>query len=87
MIHLLPSFKLDEQKTELIFVLDRSGSMGGESIGLAKKALSVCSRSSFFTFTNCSNSFSSYFSIPCLPIATSTSLDSDPGTSYCFRPV
>lgn len=41
MIHLLPSFKLDEQKTELIFMLDRSGSMMGGSIDLAKKALSV----------------------------------------------
>ncbi|CAL8097329.1 unnamed protein product [Orchesella dallaii] len=39
MVHLVPSFKLDEQKTELIFVLDRSGSMMGQSIELAKKAL------------------------------------------------
>ncbi len=41
MLHLVPSFKLDEQKTELIFVLDRSGSMMGQSIDLAKKALLV----------------------------------------------
>ncbi|CAL8104254.1 unnamed protein product [Orchesella dallaii] len=39
MVHLIPSFKLDEQKTELIFVLDRSGSMNGQSIRLAKEAL------------------------------------------------
>ncbi|XP_037040285.1 von Willebrand factor A domain-containing protein 5A-like [Bradysia coprophila] len=41
MIHLLPSFKLDEQKTELIFVLDRSGSMLGPSIRSAKEALTL----------------------------------------------
>lgn len=41
MVHMVPSFKLDEQKTELIFVLDRSGSMMGQSIELAKKALLV----------------------------------------------
>ncbi|CAL8143672.1 unnamed protein product [Orchesella dallaii] len=39
MLHLIPSFKLDEIKTELIFVLDRSGSMMGQSIELAKNAL------------------------------------------------
>ncbi|CAL8104245.1 unnamed protein product [Orchesella dallaii] len=39
MVHLIPSFKLDEQKTELIFVLDRSGSMKGQRIRLAKEAL------------------------------------------------
>lgn len=44
MVYLLPSFKLDEQKTELIFVLDRSGSMMGQSINLAKKALLVSAR-------------------------------------------
>ncbi|XP_037045008.1 von Willebrand factor A domain-containing protein 5A-like [Bradysia coprophila] len=39
MVYLIPSFKLDEQKTELIFVVDRSMSMMGDSISLAKKAL------------------------------------------------
>lgn len=41
MVHLVPSFKLDEQKTEIIFVLDRSGSMMGQSIDLARKAMLV----------------------------------------------
>ncbi|CAG7721881.1 unnamed protein product [Allacma fusca] len=41
MAHLIPSFKLDEQNAELIFVLDRSGSMQGQSIDLAKKALTL----------------------------------------------
>ncbi|XP_037026786.1 von Willebrand factor A domain-containing protein 5A-like [Bradysia coprophila] len=39
MIHLLPSFKLCDLKPELIFVLDRSGSMMGRSIALAREAL------------------------------------------------
>ncbi|CAL8124348.1 unnamed protein product [Orchesella dallaii] len=41
MIHLIPSFKLKEVKVELMFVLDCSGSMVGESITLAKKALLI----------------------------------------------
>jgi len=41
MLSLVPSFKLKELKVELIFVVDRSGSMDGEGIEQAKKALLV----------------------------------------------
>ena len=41
MLSLVPSYKLAEQKTELIFVVDRSGSMQGEGIQQAKQALTV----------------------------------------------
>lgn len=38
---LAPSSKFDDQKFEFIFVLDRSGSMGGNNILLARRALAV----------------------------------------------
>jgi hypothetical protein len=41
MAHLIPDFVLKDQKVELIFILDRSGSMMGQSIELAKQALAV----------------------------------------------
>ena len=41
LVSLIPSFKLDEQKVELIFLVDRSGSMGGQSMEQAKKALEL----------------------------------------------
>ena len=41
MVSLVPNFELDEQLTELIFLVDRSGSMGGSSIEQAKKALEL----------------------------------------------
>ena len=39
LVSLIPSFKLDNQNVELIFLVDRSGSMGGESMNQAKRAL------------------------------------------------
>lgn len=41
MLQLMPTFQLTEQKAELIFVLDQSGSMAGLSIELAKRTLLV----------------------------------------------
>ena len=41
MLSIVPSFKLADQKTELIFLVDRSGSMGGDGIEQAKRALTV----------------------------------------------
>ena len=41
MVSLIPSFQLDQQKTELIFLVDRSGSMGGSSMELAIEALKL----------------------------------------------
>ncbi len=39
MVSLIPSFRLKEQKCEIIFLVDRSGSMGGTAIQEAKQAL------------------------------------------------
>jgi len=41
MLSILPKFEQKEHKAELIFVIDRSGSMGGDGIKQAKKALLV----------------------------------------------
>ena len=41
MLSIVPSFKLAEKKTELIFVVDRSGSMQGQGIEQARQALKV----------------------------------------------
>lgn len=41
MAHMIPSFALPEEKAELVILLDRSGSMGGDSIRLAGAALQV----------------------------------------------
>ncbi|XP_035700370.1 von Willebrand factor A domain-containing protein DDB_G0292740 [Folsomia candida] len=41
MTHLIPSFALNEEKVELIILVDRSGSMGGYSIRMASAALQL----------------------------------------------
>ena len=41
MLSLVPSFKLEDQPVELIFLVDRSGSMSGSSIVQAKQALNL----------------------------------------------
>jgi len=42
MFHMIPSFKLKaEQKPEFIILIDRSRSMDGKSIHLAKQAVAV----------------------------------------------
>lgn len=74
MLSLVPSFKLAEQKTELIFLVDRSGSMDGQGIEQAKQALKVLQFAFVFfkkklpivTFFKIIYSF---FFIPCLLIA------------------
>ena len=47
MLSLIPSFQLDQQKTELIFLVDRSGSMDGSSMKLAKEGPTFSSSISF----------------------------------------
>ena len=41
MVSLVPNFELNEQLTEIIFLVDRSGSMSGSSMNQAKKALEL----------------------------------------------
>ncbi len=41
MVSLVPSFRLKEHPVELVFLVDRSGSMGGSGITQAKKALQL----------------------------------------------
>ena len=41
MVSLVPSFSLKEQKCEIVFLVDRSGSMGGSSMEQAKQALTL----------------------------------------------
>lgn len=41
MITLAPHIELDDERCELIFVVDRSGSMGGTKIDQARKAMNV----------------------------------------------
>merc|ERR1711988_1280529 len=68
MVSLIPSFRLDEQKTELIFLVDRSGSMGWNqesSIEQAKKALQLFLHSMpsdcYFNIWSFGSNFSSLF--------------------------
>ena len=69
MVSLIPSFQLDEQKTELIFLVDRSGSMGGwdleSSIEQAKKSLQLFLHSMpsdcYFNIWSFGSNFSSLF--------------------------
>jgi hypothetical protein len=65
MVSLIPSFQLDQQKTELIFLVDRSGSMGGSSMELAKEALKLFLHSMpvdcYFNIWSFGSDFSSLF--------------------------
>ena len=65
LVSLIPSFKLDEQDVEVIFLVDRSGSMGGESMQQAKKALQLflhsIPTSCYFNIWSFGSRFSSMF--------------------------
>jgi len=65
MVSLIPSFQLDQQKTELIFLVDRSGSMDGSSMDLAKEALKLFLHSMpvdcYFNIWSFGSNFSSLF--------------------------
>jgi len=65
MVSLIPSFQLDQQKTELIFLVDRSGSMDGSSMELAKEALQLFLHSMpmdcYFNIWSFGSHFSSLF--------------------------
>ena len=65
LVSLIPSFKLDNQNVELIFLVDRSGSMGGESINQAKGALELFLHSipadCYFNIWSFGSRFSSLF--------------------------
>jgi hypothetical protein len=54
MLSLVPwcSLKAAEQKVELIFLVDRSGSMEGKGIQQAKRALKVRNGNPAFSFLN-----------------------------------
>ena len=65
MVSVIPSFQMDQGKNELIFLVDRSGSMGGSSIQLAKEALKLFLHSMpvdcFFNIYSFGSHFSSLF--------------------------
>ena len=65
MVSLIPSFKLQTQKCELIFLVDRSGSMSGRSMNLAKEALQLFLHSlpvdCYFNIVSFGSRFSSLF--------------------------
>ena len=65
LVSLIPSFKLDDQKCELVFLIDRSGSMQGKSIAQAVKALELFLHSipadCYFNIWSFGSNFSSLF--------------------------
>ncbi len=65
LVSFIPSFQLEEQKVELIFLVDRSGSMGGSSMEQAKKALTLFLHSMpsdcYFNIWSFGSRFSSLF--------------------------
>ena len=66
MVSLVPSFRLKDQQVELIFLVDRSGSMNGSSIRQAKNALELFLHSlpadCYFNIFSFGSSFDSLFS-------------------------
>ena len=56
MLSIVPDFDLDPEPTEIVFLVDCSGSMGGERIEAAKRALQVCLS---FSLCRCSSSYPS----------------------------
>jgi Ca-activated chloride channel family protein len=99
MVCLRPRFDAGDGAAEIIFVIDRSGSMAGDSIDEARRALQLCLRSlpegARFNIVGFGSSFASLFPTP-RPLAADTlrmaaehveQLDADLGGTEILAPL